>query len=57
MKKNNENLVEILKQIIRVFETDESDKRKEVAKSALLTLLGIGALKAVDYVIESNSKK
>jgi hypothetical protein len=61
---NNENqnnskskLVEILEQLINIFSADRPDRRAEVAKSAALTLLGIGALAGVEYLLHQSKLK
>lgn len=56
-QESKSNLVEILEQLIKVFKADVPEKRTKVAKRAAMNLLGVGALVAMDYIINKHSKE
>jgi hypothetical protein len=49
-------VVDILQSLTRIVKNDDKSKRKEVIINSGLTLLGIGALMAIDHMVKSTDK-
>jgi hypothetical protein len=52
----NQVVLDILQQFIKIVKADDVEKRREVAKNAALTLLGIGVLAGINYLTKPKDK-
>jgi hypothetical protein len=54
---NNQAIIEILQNIIRVINTDDPARRKQVIQNSVIAIVGTGGLMALKYFMDKREKE